>query len=53
MLNKAVRPGASTVAALRDGTQNNPGPQGILASWTRAFLQEELLEIRGLQENLG
>ena len=32
MLNKAIKPGALTVDALGDSTQNNPDPQGILAS---------------------
>ena len=32
MLNKAIRPGALTVDALRVCAQNNPDPQGIMAS---------------------
>ena len=53
MLNKAIKPGALTVDALGESAQNNPDPQGILASWTWTFLQRELLEIGGLQANTG
>ena len=32
MLNNAIKPGALTADALRVCAQNNPDPQGILAS---------------------